>query len=154
VRALALVDIKKFVSDITTSEVVKFVSAISTSLVASLRHIIPGLLVVLLFWILVEMAYCVAKSSYSKLLALFIIVLALLALVIVWKSVDLMKALTKPTRLTAYSENLKIIPFAILDLALVLAAIFVSSQMNSPSTTPLATPLLRFCQTIFNKLTS
>jgi hypothetical protein len=41
-------------------------------------------------------------------------------------------------------------PLAILDLALVLAAIFVSSQLSSP----LTTPLLRFCQTIFNQLKS
>lgn len=143
-------NIKKFVSDVTTSEVIKLVSSIGASLVESLRYIILWLLVVLLFWILIEMTDCVANSSYSKLLALFIITLTLLVLVIVWKSVDLMKALTKPERLAAYSGNLKIIPLAILDLALVLAAIFVSSQMNSS----LATPLLRFCQTIFNKLTS
>jgi hypothetical protein len=135
----------------TLSDVIKIVSAVTTSLLASLRYIIAVLLVVLLFWILIETAYCVGNSSnYSKLLWLFIIALALLVVVVVWKFVDLMKALTKPERLTGYAGNLKLIPLAILDLALIYAAIFVSGQMDSP----LTTPLLSFCQTIFTKLTS
>lgn len=149
-RALAWSAIK-FVSDVTTSEVIKSVSAIIKSLVASLRHIVPGLLGVLLFWILIEMTYGVCHSStYRPLAWLFIIVLVLLVVVIIWGCVDLTKALKEPVRLAAYSENVNGAPLAILDLALVLAAIFVSSQLSSP----LTTPLLRFCQTIFNQLKS
>ena len=134
----------------TLSDVIKIVSAVTTSLLASLRFICALLLGLVLFWILVEMTYGVWHSSYALLAVLFVIALLLLAVVIIWRCVEL----GKPGALSAYSGNLKIIPLAILNLALVLAAIFVSSQMNNPSTTPLATPLLRFCQTIFNKLTS
>ena len=130
----------------TLSNVIKIVSAVTTSLLASLRFIVAVLLGLLLPWILVEMTYGVWHSSYSLLAVLFIIALVLLLVVIVWRCVELGKA----GALAAYSGNLKTIPLAILDLVLVLAAIFVSSQMSSP----LATPLLRFCQTIFNKLTS
>jgi len=130
----------------TLSDVIKIVSAVTTSLLASLRFISALLLGLLLPWILVEMTHGVWHSSYGVLAVLFIIVLVLLLFVIVWRCVEL----GKPGALAAYSGNLRIIPLAILDLVLVLAAIFVSSQMSSP----LATPLLRFCQTIFHKLTS
>jgi hypothetical protein len=130
----------------TLSNVIKIVSAVTTSLLASLRYIIAVLLAILLFWVLIEMAYGVWHSSYRLLAVLFIIVLVVLIVMVVLQCVEL----EKPGALAAYSGNLNIIPLAILDLALVLAAIFVSSQFSSP----LATPLLRFCQTIFNKLTS
>jgi hypothetical protein len=130
----------------TLSDVIKIVSAVTTSLLASLRFIVAVLLGLLLPWILVEMTYGVWHSSYKLLATLLIIVLVLLGVVIVCKCVEL----GKPGALAVYSGNLKIIPLAILDLALVLAAIFVSSQFSCS----LSTSLLRFCQTIFNKLTS
>jgi hypothetical protein len=130
----------------TLSDVIKIVSAVTTSLLASLRFIVAALLGFLLPWILGEMAINVWRSRYCVLAGFFIAVILCLLVVIVWRCVEL----RTPGALAAYSGGLNIIPLTILNMALVLAAIFVSSQFSSP----LATPLLRFCQTIFNKLTS
>lgn len=131
---------------IVLSDVSKTVSAVATTLLASLRFVVATLLVLMLFWILVEMALNVGQSSYCILSVFFFIILVLLVAVIVLRCVELAKAGV----LAAYSGSLQIIPFAILDLVLIYAAIFVSGQMDSP----LTTPLLRFCQTITKKLMS
>jgi hypothetical protein len=131
---------------IVLSDVSKTVSAVATTLLASLRFVVATLLVLMLFWILVEMALNVEQSSYCILSVFFFIILVLLVAVIVLRCVELAKAGV----LATYSGSLQIIPFAILDLVLIYAAIFVSGQMDSP----LTTPLLRFCQTITKKLMS
>lgn len=129
------------------SNPIKIVSGITSSLLASLRFVIALTLVVLLLWIVGEMGYNVWCSREYPALAVFFLIALIVAIGgTIWRCV-------KPQHFgvpNADSGSLNILPLAILDLALIYAALFVSDQLDSP----LTTPLLSFCQTIFNKLTS
>lgn len=125
------------------SDVLKIVSAVTSSLLASLRFVIALILALLLPWILGEMAYTVFGSKcYSALGIFFALALVVLLGLTAWRYVQPQKFGVT----TAASGNLNILPLALLDLVLIVVAIFISQQLK----TPLTTPLLHFCQTICN----
>jgi hypothetical protein len=127
--------------------ILKIVSALTSSLLASLPFVIAVELVVLLFWALTEITCMVAHDAhYAPLGFLFGLTLLAALGVTLWRCWHPRSfGLT-----TAATDSLNVLPLAVLDLAILLAAVFVSDLLQKP----LTTPLLRFTQTMIHKITS
>jgi hypothetical protein len=128
------------------SQLLNIVSAVTSSLLASLRFVIALDLALLLFWILGEITYSVWKSDYSPLAILFALTLITVLGLTVWRCL-------KPQHFgvtAAYNGGLNTLPLTIVDAAVVIAAVFVSDELQKP----LTTPVLHFCQTIIHKFTT
>lgn len=128
------------------SQVLKIASGFPSSLLASLRFVIALDVVLLLFWILGELTYSLYESAYSPLALFFGITLIATLSIAIWRC-------WKPQHFggtAAYSDNLNILPITILDVIVIVAAVFVSDQLHKP----LATPLFHFSQSIMHEFIS
>lgn len=128
------------------SQVLRIASAFASSLPLSLRFVVALDLVLLLFWILGELTYSVYESEYSPLAVLFGVTGIAALSIAIWMC-------WKPQHfgaIAARSNTLNILPITVLDVIVIVAAVFVSDQLQKP----LGTPLFHFCQTVIHKFMS
>lgn len=129
------------------SDAMKIVSAFTSGLIAAVRFLVPLELGLLLIWALMEVTWSLAFDKQYQLLA-FLSGSALVVVVggMVWRW-------NQPEKfglVRADTGSLNAMPLLLLDLSLVLAAVWISDQLGRNFTTP----LLSFSQTMIHKLTS
>jgi hypothetical protein len=128
-------------------DAMKIVSAFTSGLVAAVRLLVPVGLGGMLLWVLFEMMLSLSGDKEYGVLALFPLAALIGVLVVtLWRCMN-------PGAfglVHAYNGSMNVMPLLLLDLLLILAAVWISDRFGRS----LTTPLLSFSQAIFHKLTS